>query len=114
MGQGEYGGNGSVHYYGTHEKDRNHGKMKHDYHEVDEGPDAAAGGDFTIQVYDLDEVKFAGGSNPRVTYDKGTRTLTVKVAIKHDPATYTEQVRVSWPNCDGVDKEKDAKHREAV
>src|SRR5262245_49079052 len=111
MGQGEYGGNGSGHYYGTHEKDRSHGHYKHNYHEADEGPEKD--GDITLQLIDPDEVKVAGGSNPRVTYNKATRTLTITVPIKHDAATYTEQVRVTWPDCTGVDKEKDAKHREA-
>jgi hypothetical protein len=88
MGQGEYGGNGSVHYYGTHKKDRNHGHSDHNYHEVDEVPNA--GGYFTVTVLDV--------AANAVTYNSITKTLTVTVPIKHDPSNYTRQVLIEWPN----------------
>jgi len=88
MGDGEYGGNGSVHWYGTHRKDRNHGKSTHNYHEVDEYP--SSGGDFTIQVFDVGPKDYA--------YDPKTRTLQATVPIKHNATTYTPQVRVAWPD----------------
>jgi hypothetical protein len=88
MGAGEYGGNGSVHWYATHRKDRNHGKAAHSYHEVDEYP--TAGGDFTIEVFDIGPADYR--------YDPVARRLTAQVPIQHHPTNYTEQVRVSWPD----------------
>ena len=82
----EYGGNGSVHWYTTHKKDRNHGKTSHDYHDVDEQPDA--GGQFTVTVLDVGQSDF--------TYDAGTRTLTATVPIKHHPRNYTTQILIDW------------------
>ena len=92
MGYGEYGGNGSVHWYGSHKRDRNNGngKSTHDYHEVDEYPGQANGGDFTIQVF---------GLKPGTSFKADANgTLEVKVKIKHHATVYTEQVLITWPD----------------
>ena len=86
MGYGEYGGNGSVHWYGSHTRDRNHGHSHHDYHEVDEEPQD--GGDFIVQVFNVEQ---AHG-----VYDAHNRTWTITVPILHG-REYTEQARVTWP-----------------
>lgn len=91
MGEGEYGGNGSVHYYGLHKKDRNHGHSSHSYHEVDECPEQD--GEFTVEVFGVAGADFSHGN---VTLTKGT--LTVQVPILHG-VDYTRQIRVSWPDC---------------
>jgi hypothetical protein len=90
MGYGEYGGNGSIHYYGMNGRDRNHGNGQnpHNYHEVDNYPSET--GNFTITVYGLD---------PNRTYrTAGDGTLTIEVAIRHDDRIYTKQVLVEWPD----------------
>src|SRR5436190_13301682 len=86
MGSGEYGGNGSVHFYAMHRKDRNHGHGKpQNYHEVDEEPNSD--GYFLVQVFNVlpDDIRILG------------RTLIARVAIKHDPLNYTPHVLVTWP-----------------
>lgn len=88
MGQGEYGGNGSVHYYGFHRKDRNHGHGNpQSYHEVDEQPAIGQGGDFVVQVFN---VKRAAAE-----YDERTGTWTIRAAIRQGEE-YTEQIRITW------------------
>ena len=93
MGSGEYGGNGSVHYYGAHKKDRNHGNGRpHNYHEVDEYP-SAPGSNFTVEVMNLNP-----GDNYVVDADG---VLTVETPIFIDPAdpeNYTPSVFVRWPD----------------
>src|SRR5262245_24912474 len=93
MGQGEYGGNGSVHWTNTNRKDRNNGQgdKPRTYHEVDEHPDEDDPGFFVIQVLDVspDDVFFKQGAANR-------GTLTVRVPIKLG-SDYTRQVRVTWP-----------------
>jgi hypothetical protein len=90
MGYGEYGGNGSVHWYGSHKRDRNNGngQAAHDYHEVDDFP--ASGGNFTIEVFGL-----KAGTSYKVD---ANGTLQVSVKIKHDATNYTEQVLITWPD----------------
>ena len=87
MGSGEYGGNGSVHWRGSHTKDRNHGHNPFDYLEVDETP--SSGRNFTVTIFDIPETD--------VQYNAGTKTLTAKVRIKHHSKDYTRQVLVQWP-----------------
>ena len=87
MGQGEYGGNGSVHWKVVHGNGRSIvASGKANARGVDDNP--AAGGDFKVTVDDV-----APGS---YNYNASSRTLTVSVPIKHG-ATYTRQVRVQWP-----------------
>jgi hypothetical protein len=97
MGQCEYGGNGSVHYYGVHRRDRNHGHQPHSYHEVDECPTPEQGGSFTVQIFGVAEADFTS-ANGKVTVVSGV--LTVVVPIVHG-ADYTRQILISWPDCDG-------------
>jgi hypothetical protein len=94
MGDGEYGGNGSVHWYGTHKKDRNHGmgQNPHSYHEVDEYP-SAPGDDFEVQVLNLT----AGDA---YTVD-ASGVLTVHTPIVINPANpkeYTRSIYITWPD----------------
>lgn len=91
MGQGEYGGNGSVHYYATFRRDRNNGHGNpHLYAEVDEYPSQANGGNFTVTIFGLQPgTQYVVAPNGR---------LVVEVAIAHDETHYTEQVRVEWPD----------------
>jgi len=93
MGQGEYGGNGSVHYYGAHRRDRNHGHSPHAYHEVDECPER--GGAFTVQIFGVAGADFSNGA---VTLVSGTLTVTVPIVHGDD---YTRQILITWPDCDG-------------
>jgi hypothetical protein len=96
MGSGEYGGNGSVHWHISNERDRNHGKGHHKYEEVDEFPSDTEKGDFVVEVFDI------GQGN--ITFDKNQRLLTVRFPIKHGNA-FTRQVRVSWPDPEGTTPE---------
>jgi hypothetical protein len=88
MGEGEYGGNGSVHWYLKHGKGR-HIKCngKTDADGVDD--DVDSGGYFNVVVQYVQPTDWS--------YDPDTKTLRAKTAIKHDPKIYTRQVRVSWP-----------------
>jgi hypothetical protein len=91
MGQGEYGGNGSVHYRATFRRDRNNGRgSPHTYTEVDDFPAQADGGDFTITVFGLE--------TGRAYYVDANGRLTVEVAIAHHPRNYTRQVLIEWPD----------------
>ena len=85
MGEGEYGGNGSVHWNVKH----GNGSFtkctdKNNAHGVDADP--ASGGYFTVEIDDV--LNFS--------WDQATRTLTATTAIKHG-AKYTKQVSVKWP-----------------
>jgi len=95
MGQGQYGGNGSVHWKVTNKKDRNHGSSStsHTFMEVDEQP--SAGGFFVVQVLDvsLADIRF---KQTGVDANGPRGTLTLRVAIKHGD-DYTRQVRITWP-----------------
>jgi hypothetical protein len=87
MGQGEYGGNGSVHWKLVH----GNGSSivctgNSNARGVDKDP--ATGGDFKVTVEDVGPTSY--------NYNASSRTLTVTVPIKHG-ATYTRQVRVQWP-----------------
>src|SRR4029434_6131605 len=95
MGQGEYGGNGSVHYYGIHRQDRNHGHSPHSYHEVDECP--AKGGSFTVQIFGVGEADFKS-PNGIITLVSGTLTVTVPIVHRDD---YARQILITWPDCEG-------------
>jgi hypothetical protein len=92
MGQGEYGGNGSVHYYGVHKRDRNHGHSPHSYHEVDEYP-SSPGSEFTVEVLNLP---------PGKTYTvaaNGVLTLTTPIKIDpQNPNKYTPSIYITWPD----------------
>jgi hypothetical protein len=89
MGDGEYGGNGSVHYYAILRRDRNHGNGNpHSYHEVDDQPAVGEGGDFVVQVFGVPR---AAGD-----YDQRTGTWTIRAAIRQSDE-YTEQIRITWP-----------------
>ena len=87
MGQGEYGGNGSVHWKVVHGNGRSIvATGKANAKGVDDNP--ATGGDFTVTVMGV-----APGS---YSYNTSSGTLTVSVPIQHGPI-YTPQVRVRWP-----------------
>ena len=87
MGQGEYGGNGSVHWKVINGNGRSIvASGKANAKGIDDDP--GSGGDFTVTVMDV-----APGS---YNYNTSSGTLTVSVPIKHGP-TYTPQVRVRWP-----------------
>jgi hypothetical protein len=93
MGYGEYGGNGSVHYYGTHKRDRNHGNgHPHSYHEIDEYP-SGPGSNFTVEVLNL-----RPGDTFTVDADGVLRVETPIMIDPTDPDEYTPSVLVSWPN----------------
>lgn len=95
MGSAEYGGNGSIHYYGLHRKDRNHGHGNpHSYHEVDEQPATGEGGNFIVQVF--------GVARAAAEYDERTGTWTITVPI-HQSDEYVEQMRITWPPDDPRD-----------
>jgi hypothetical protein len=88
MGDGEYGGNGSIHWKVNHGNGRIinvTGNVHADG--IDDDP-KDKGGDFTITVEDV----AAGAYN----YNAASKTLTVTVPIKHGP-NYTRQVRIRWP-----------------
>jgi len=87
MGQGEYGGNGSVHWKLVH---GNGGSIVCNGNSNARGFDKnpATGGDFKVTVEDVAPTSF--------NYNASSRTLTVSVPIKHG-STYTRQVRVQWP-----------------
>jgi hypothetical protein len=100
MGQGEYGGNGSVHYYATHKKDRNHGGRPHNYHHVDEFP-SQPGSNFRVEVLHLEP-----GARFEVD-DNGVLTVETPIVIDpDDPDDYTPSVFITWPN--PPDEEKGA------
>lgn len=94
MGDGEYGGNGSIHWKVTHGKGRsivatgnaNVAGIDDDPKDKDGPP--PGGGQFTVTVEDV-----APGA---YNYNAASRTLTVSVPIKHGP-NYTRQVRIRWP-----------------
>src|SRR6266545_7499259 len=89
MGSGEYGGNGSIHHYATHKRDRNHGHgHPYSYHEVDDQPAVGEGGNFIVQVF--------GVPRGAAEYDERTGTWTITAAIRQS-AEYTEQMRITWP-----------------
>jgi len=91
MGQGEYGGNGSVHWKLVHGNgDHIVCNGKACARGADKDP--ATGGDFKVTVEDVAPTSF--------NYNASSRTLTVSVPIKHG-ATYTRQVRVQWPQGGG-------------
>jgi|SRR5882672_8517986 len=93
MGFGEYGGNGSVHYYAALKKDRNHGNgHPHNYHEIDEFP-STPGSNFTVRVLGL-------RAGQQFTAD-ADGVVTVETPISIDPADpnkYTPSVFVLWPD----------------
>lgn len=91
MGEGEYGGNGSVHWKVIHGNGRSIvASGNANVRGIDNDP--AAGGDFTVTVEDV-----APGS---YNYNANSRTLTVSVPINHG-STYTRQVKVRWPQGGG-------------
>jgi hypothetical protein len=94
MGQGEYGGNGSVHWTVIHGNGRSinvAGNGRADG--VDDDPRDAngpppGGGVFKVTVEDV--------AQNAINYNAASRTLTVSVPIKHGP-NYTRQVTIKWP-----------------
>ena len=85
MGQGEYGGNGSVHWKVVHGNGRSIASTgKANAKGVDNNP--TTGGDFTVTVMEV----------AWYSYDANSGTLTASVPIKHGQ-NYTPQVRVKWP-----------------
>jgi hypothetical protein len=93
MGQGEYGGNGSVHYYATHKRDRNHGNGRpHNYHEVDEFP-SQPGSNFRVEVLNLQP-----GATFTVDANGVLRVETPILIDPDDPERYTPSVFITWPN----------------
>lgn len=92
MGDSEYGGNGSVHYYGTHKRDRNHGHSPHSYHEVDEYP-SSPGFDFTVEILNL-----VAGRTYTVAAN-GVLTVTTPIVIDPaNPTRYTPSIYIKWPD----------------
>jgi hypothetical protein len=87
MGYGEYGGNGSVHWNNENRQDKQNGHSNKKFHGEDAYPDAAVGGDFKVEVFDIPDNSWS--------YSGGV--LTVYVPIKHGDK-FVRQIKVSWPD----------------
>jgi hypothetical protein len=84
MGEGEYGGNGSVEWkvrHGNGQSINVTGNAYADGH--DNNP--AAGGDFKVTIFAPASYKYNASSN----------TLTASVPIQH--GSYTRQIWIQWP-----------------
>ena len=88
MGEGEYGGNGSVHWKVSHAHGQGVTCNGASAHGVDNQAQANDRGEFRVTVEDVAPDAF--------NYNPASRTLTVSVPIKHGP-NYTRQVRIRWP-----------------
>src|SRR5262249_44815435 len=92
MGEGEYGGNGSIHWKVKHGNGRSitcTGKT--DAYGIDDDPkdnSGGSGGEFKVTVDDVGPTAYS--------YNAATKTLTVSVPIKHG-LTYKKQIRIQWP-----------------